>query len=143
VLTATHLLPQVIDVGTPFHFFQPYCSKLFVYSLDCYFVQMPAVRRLYNDRLSSSSSLHGLGESPVLASSIVVSLSMVFLVHLYLVFRIVDIVTYRGFYSRWKFISVPKAQHTTVKYSAILQTYIGRLHSAMSHTRLLLHDLLW
>jgi hypothetical protein len=24
-------------------------------------------------------------------------------------------VTYRGFYSRWKFISVPKSQHTTVK----------------------------
>jgi hypothetical protein len=26
-----------------------------------------------------------------------------------------NIVTYRGFYSRWKFISVPKTQHTTVK----------------------------
>jgi hypothetical protein len=27
------------------------------------------------------------------------------------------IVTYRGFYSRWKFISTPKTQHTTVKYT--------------------------
>jgi hypothetical protein len=26
-----------------------------------------------------------------------------------------DSVTYRGFYSRWKIISVPKSQHTTVK----------------------------
>jgi hypothetical protein len=26
-------------------------------------------------------------------------------------------VTYRGFYSRWKSISVPKSQHTTVKYT--------------------------
>jgi hypothetical protein len=26
-------------------------------------------------------------------------------------------VTYWGFYSRWKFISVPKSQHTTVKYT--------------------------
>jgi hypothetical protein len=40
---------------------------------------------------SSSSSLHGLGESPVSASSIVVSLSIVFLVCLCLVFRMVDI----------------------------------------------------
>jgi hypothetical protein len=37
-----------------------------------------------------SSSLHGLGESPVLASSTVVSL-LVFLVYLCLVFRMVDI----------------------------------------------------
>jgi hypothetical protein len=29
----------------------------------------------------------------------------------------VPIVTYRVFYSRWKFISVPKSQHTTVKYN--------------------------
>jgi hypothetical protein len=41
--------------------------------------------------LLSSSSLHGLGESPVPASSIVVSLSIVFLVFLCLVFRMVDI----------------------------------------------------
>jgi hypothetical protein len=27
------------------------------------------------------------------------------------------IVTYRGFYSRWKFIYVPKSQHTTAKYT--------------------------
>jgi hypothetical protein len=38
-----------------------------------------------------SSSLHGLGESPVPASSIVVCLSIVFLVYLCLVFRMVDI----------------------------------------------------
>jgi hypothetical protein len=41
--------------------------------------------------LSSSSSLHGLGESPVPACSIVVSLSIVFLVYLCLVFRMVVI----------------------------------------------------
>jgi hypothetical protein len=29
----------------------------------------------------------------------------------------VYIVTYRGFYSRWKFISIPKSQHTTAKYN--------------------------
>jgi hypothetical protein len=43
--------------------------------------------------LSSSSSpplLHGLGESPVLGSSMVVSLS-IFLVYLYLIFQMVDI----------------------------------------------------
>jgi hypothetical protein len=40
--------------------------------------------------LSSSSSLHGLGESPVPASSIM-SLSIFFLVYLCLVFRMVDI----------------------------------------------------
>jgi hypothetical protein len=28
-----------------------------------------------------------------------------------------DIVTYWGFYSRWEFISVPKTQHTTIKYT--------------------------
>jgi hypothetical protein len=39
----------------------------------------------------SSSSPHGLGESRVPASSIVVSLSVVFLVYLCLVFRMVDI----------------------------------------------------
>jgi hypothetical protein len=39
---------------------------------------------------SSSSSLHGLGESPFPASSIVVSLSIVFLVYLCLVSRMVD-----------------------------------------------------
>jgi hypothetical protein len=39
---------------------------------------------------SSSSSLHGLGESPVPASNVVVSLS-IFLVYLCLVFRMVDI----------------------------------------------------
>jgi hypothetical protein len=39
---------------------------------------------------SSSSSLHGLGESPVPASSIV-SLSIVFLVYLCLVFQMVEI----------------------------------------------------
>jgi hypothetical protein len=38
-----------------------------------------------------SSSFHGSGESPVPASSIVVSLPIVFLVYLYLVFGIVDI----------------------------------------------------
>jgi hypothetical protein len=31
--------------------------------------------------------------------------------------NVLYIVTYRGFYSRWKFISVPKSQHTTVKYN--------------------------
>jgi hypothetical protein len=41
--------------------------------------------------LSSSSSLHGLVESPIPASSIVVSLSIFFLVYLCLVFRMVDI----------------------------------------------------
>jgi hypothetical protein len=41
--------------------------------------------------ISSSSSLHGLGESPVPSSSIIVSLSIVFLVYLCLVFRMVDI----------------------------------------------------
>jgi hypothetical protein len=40
---------------------------------------------------SSSSSLDGLGESPVPPSSIVASLSIVFLVYLCLVFRMVDI----------------------------------------------------
>jgi hypothetical protein len=40
-------------------------------------------------RCSSSSSLHGLGESPVPASSMVVSLSIVFLVYLCLVFRMI------------------------------------------------------
>jgi hypothetical protein len=39
----------------------------------------------------TSSSLHGLGESPVLASSIVVPLSIVFLVYLCLIFWMVDI----------------------------------------------------
>jgi hypothetical protein len=38
-----------------------------------------------------SSSLHGLGESPVPASSIVVSLSIFFFVYLFLVFWLVDI----------------------------------------------------
>jgi hypothetical protein len=41
--------------------------------------------------ISSSSSLHGLGESPVPASSIVVSFSIFFLVYLFLVFWLVDI----------------------------------------------------
>jgi hypothetical protein len=41
--------------------------------------------------LSSSSSLYGLGESPVPASNIVVSLSVLFLIYLCLVFRMVDI----------------------------------------------------
>jgi hypothetical protein len=47
----------------------------------------------FSSSLSSSSPplLHGLGESPVLGSSIVVSLSIFFLVYLYLVFRMVDI----------------------------------------------------
>jgi len=40
---------------------------------------------------SSSSSLHGLGESPVTTSSIVVSPSIVLLVYLRFVFRVVDI----------------------------------------------------
>jgi hypothetical protein len=40
---------------------------------------------------TSSSSRHGLGESPVPACSIVVSLSIVFFVYLCLVFRTVDI----------------------------------------------------
>jgi hypothetical protein len=40
---------------------------------------------------SSSSSLHGLGESPLPASSIVLTLSISFLVYLCLVFRMVDI----------------------------------------------------
>jgi hypothetical protein len=42
-------------------------------------------------RVIRSSSLHGLGESPVPASSIVVSLSIVFLVYLCLFFRMIDI----------------------------------------------------
>jgi hypothetical protein len=42
-------------------------------------------------KFTSSSSLHGLGESPVPASSTVVSLSIVFLVYLCFVFRMVDI----------------------------------------------------
>jgi hypothetical protein len=40
---------------------------------------------------SLSSSLHGLGESPLPASSIVESLSIFFLVYLRLHFRMVDI----------------------------------------------------
>jgi hypothetical protein len=40
--------------------------------------------------LSSSSSLHGLGEFPILAPSIVVSFSIVFLVYLCVVFRMDD-----------------------------------------------------
>jgi hypothetical protein len=40
---------------------------------------------------SSSSSLHGLGEYPLPASSIVLSLSISFLVYLCLVFRMVEI----------------------------------------------------
>jgi hypothetical protein len=54
---------------------------LFVWSVDVVF-------HMY---VCSSSSLSWLGESPVLASSIVVSLSIVFLVYLCLVFRMVDI----------------------------------------------------
>jgi hypothetical protein len=46
---------------------------------------------IWFNKSSSLSSLHGLGESPVTASSIVVSLSIFFLVYLYLVFRTVDI----------------------------------------------------
>jgi hypothetical protein len=43
------------------------------------------------ERSLASSSLHGLGESPVPASSVVVCLSIFFLVFLCLVFRIVHI----------------------------------------------------
>jgi hypothetical protein len=43
------------------------------------------------ENLKSSSSLHGLGESPVSVSSIVVSVSIVFLVYLCHVFQMVDI----------------------------------------------------
>jgi hypothetical protein len=41
--------------------------------------------------IQSSSSLHGLGESPVPAFSVVVSLSIFFLVYLCLFLRVVDI----------------------------------------------------
>jgi hypothetical protein len=41
--------------------------------------------------INSSSSLHGLGESPVPASSVVVTLYIFFLVYLCLIFRMVDI----------------------------------------------------
>jgi hypothetical protein len=40
---------------------------------------------------ASSSSIHGLGESSVPASSTVVSLSIIILVYLCLIFRMVDI----------------------------------------------------
>jgi hypothetical protein len=39
----------------------------------------------------------------------------------------INTVTYRGFYSRWKFISVPKSQHTTVKYN---QPFSKHIHAS-------------
>jgi hypothetical protein len=42
---------------------------------------------------------------------------------------VLHIVTYRGFYSQWKFISVPKTQHTTVKYNQLFSKHTSGVYS--------------
>jgi hypothetical protein len=44
-------------------------------------------------------------------------------------------VTYRGFHSRWKFISVPKTPHTTVKYTQPISKHTAGVYTKRCSTQ--------